>query len=143
MTLEKCLYGCVCVRIPLYLRIYKVDFNQIVLIFFVFSFCIGEENNFSIHRFVFVLFRIFDFGKICFRIFLMIRFKFLNRIGSVRKSIKNLYFQKKKKKIASDHGSFVINKNVFFVSKLITHKLNGQFYSRKITIMHNINSSNL
>ena len=39
-------FGCVCVRIQLYLRIYEVDFNRIILTFFVFLFCIGEENNF-------------------------------------------------------------------------------------------------
>ena len=41
---------CVCVCVGLYLRIYAVDFNQIVLIFFCFFFFfllrIREENNF-------------------------------------------------------------------------------------------------
>ena len=42
-----CVFVCVCVRIPLYLRIYEVDFNRAVLIFFcVFLFRIREENNF-------------------------------------------------------------------------------------------------
>ena len=48
-----------------------------------------------IHRFVFVSFRIFDFQKICFGILLMIRFKFFNRMDSIRKSIENIYFQEK------------------------------------------------
>ena len=39
-----CVCVCVCVRIPLYHRMYAVDFNRIVLIFFLFF--IREENNF-------------------------------------------------------------------------------------------------
>ena len=46
-------------------------------------------------------------------------------MGSIRKSIKIPIFSKKK--VYSYHGSFVINKNVFFL-KLITLKLNGQFF---------------
>ena len=48
---------------------------------------------------------------------------------SIQKSIKKPIF--KKKKNSSYHGSFVINKNVFFVKKLITPKLNGQIFGEK------------
>ena len=42
----------------------------------------------------------------------MIGFKFLNRMDTIQKSIKNSIFVKKK--ISSYHGSFLINKNGFF-----------------------------
>ena len=62
-------------------------------------------------------------------VFLMIGFKFLKRMGSIRKSIKNLYKKK-------------FNKNVFFFLKLIT-QTKQSIFSRKIMIMQNINSYNL
>ena len=40
-------------------------------------------------------------------------FKFLNRMCSIPKSINNLYFRYKKI-FSNYHGSFVINKNLFF-----------------------------
>ena len=46
MSVWKCVCVCVCVRIPLYLRIFAVDFNRVGLIFFVFLFRIREEYNF-------------------------------------------------------------------------------------------------
>ena len=52
----------------------------------------------------------------------MIGSRYLNQMGSIRKRIKIPIFSKKKK-VSSYHGSFVINKNVFFL-KLITPKLN-------------------
>ena len=57
----------------------------------------------------------------------MIGFEFLNQIGGIQKSIKNPIF---KKKFSSYNSFFVINKNVFFVKKLITHKLNGNFFEK-------------
>ena len=58
----------------------------------------------------------------------MIGFKFLNRIGSMHpKEHTKTYI---KKKFSSYHSSFVINKNMFFL-KLITPKLNGQFFREK------------
>ena len=93
-----------------------------------------------IHWFVFVLCRIFDFRKIYFWIFLMIEFKFFNRMGSIRKSIKNPYL--KKKNFSSYHGFFVINKNVLFF-KAYNSQTKRSIFSRKIMIMQNINSYNL
>ena len=58
----------------------------------------------------------------------MIGSRYLNRMGSIRKRIKIPIFSKKK--VSTYHGSFVINKNVFFFKKLITLKLNGQFFEK-------------
>ena len=49
-------------------------------------------------------------------------------MGSIRKRIKIPIFSKKK--VSSYYGSFVINKYVVFVKKLITLKLNGQFFQK-------------
>ena len=56
----------------------------------------------------------------------MIRLKFFNWMGNIRKRIKNI------KKFSSYHGSFVINKKVYFLKKLITPKLNGQFFRENL-----------
>ena len=90
----------------------------------------GKKSFLLTHWFVFVLCRIFDFWKIDFYFFfLIIGLKFLSRVGSIRKSIKNLYL--KKNNFSSYRGSFVITKNVFFFYKLITPKLDGQCFGEK------------
>ena len=60
----------------------------------------------------------------------MIGSRYFNRIGSIRKRIKKPKFSKKNY-FPSYHGSFVINKNVFYIKKLITPTLNGQFLGEK------------
>ena len=40
VCMDVCVCACVCVRIPLYLRIYAVDFNRTVLMFFVFFYSV-------------------------------------------------------------------------------------------------------
>ena len=104
---------CACVRIPLYLWNYAVDFNRMVLILFVFYSVWGKKIILydSPIRFLFY-FEFLIFEKFFFGILLMIGLKFMDRIGSIRMRIKKPKF--KKKKISSYHGSFVITKNVFF-----------------------------
>ena len=58
----------------------------------------------------------------------MVRWRYFNRMGIIRKRIEISIFSQKKK-ICSYHSSFVINKNVYFL-KLITPKLNGQFFEK-------------
>ena len=60
----------------------------------------------------------------------MLGSRYFNRIGSIRKRIKeNLYFQKNY--FSSYHGSIVINKHVFYFKKPITPKLNSQCFVEK------------
>ena len=51
-------------------------------------------------------------------------------MGRIRKSIKKPIISKRKK-LSRYYGSLVINRNVFFFKKLITSKLNGQFFGEK------------
>ena len=88
----------------------------------------GQKSVFWLGRCVFVLFRIFYFLKMYFWFFWMIGSRYFNLMGSIRKRI-NIPISSKNK-ASSYHGSFVINKNVFFF-KLITLKLNGQFLWEK------------
>ena len=63
--------------------------------FFLFYYSgFGKKIIFMIHWFVFVLCRIFDFRKIYFWFFLKIGLEFLSRVGSIRKSIKNIYLKR-------------------------------------------------
>ena len=57
----------------------------------------------------------------------MIGLEYLSRVGRTRKSIKKPIFSKKND-FSNYRGSFVITKNLFFFLKLITPKLNGQFF---------------
>ena len=57
----------------------------------------------------------------------MVGLKFSNWMGSIRKSIKKHIL---KKNFSSYHGFFIINKNVFFLKKLITPKLTDQFFEK-------------
>ena len=124
-----CVFVCVCVY-----RFINGSTRSILtesfsfFVFFSYS-VMGKKIVFYDSAIYFVLFRIIDFRKSCFWIFLMAGFKFFNRIGSIQKSIRNQYFQQKN--FSRYHGSFVIRKNVFIVKKLITHKLNGQFLREK------------
>ena len=99
-----------CVRLDL--SFYLIDFNRTGLIFFVFF---GQKSVFRLGRCVFVFFSNFYFLKIYFCFFSKMGLRYFNRICIIRKRIKNLYL---KKKISSYHGSFVINKNVFFLKSL-------------------------
>ena len=62
----------------------------------------------------------------------MVTLRYLDRMESIRKSIKIPILKKKqlKKILYSYHSSFVFNKSVFlfFFLKLITPKLNGHFF---------------
>ena len=82
-----------------------------------------------IHRFVFVLCRIFDFQKIFFLYFLMNGLEFLSRVGSIRKSIKKSIFYKKIISLTIT-VLLLLPKTCFFFffNELITPKLNGQFF---------------
>ena len=72
-------------------------------------------------------FEFFIFSKFIFTFFSMIGLRYFNRLGIIRKRIK-IPILSKKNYFSSYHGSFVINKTVFFFKKLITPKLNGQFF---------------
>ena len=86
----------------------------------------GSKIRFLIGPMRFCFISNFLFSQNLFLIFfLMIGSRYLNRMGSIWKRNKIPIFSKKK--VSSYHGSFIINKNVFFL-KLITLKLNGQFF---------------
>ena len=59
----------------------------------------------------------------------MIGFKFLNRMGRIRKSIKKPII--KKKNYPAITVLLLLTKTCFFLKKLITPKLNGQFFGEK------------
>ena len=80
--------------------------------FFLFFYSVlGKKIIFYDSPIRFCVFRIFDFPKIYFYIFLMIEFKFSNQIESIQNSTKNLYL---KKNFSSYHGSFIIKQKRFF-----------------------------
>ena len=91
-----------------------------------------------IHRFVFFNVEFLIFEKFVVEFF-NDRIKFLNRIGSIRKRIEKPIFPKKKK-ILAIMVLLLLTKTCFFL-KLITPK--QSIFSKKITIMQNINSYNL
>ena len=130
-----CLCVCACVRVCVCIRLdlssCSVDFNRRVLIFFVFLVWWRIKNPFFdwIYGFLFY-FEFSIFSKFIFVFFLMIGPRYLNRIGSIRKSIKEPKFSKQNY-FSSYHGSCVINKTVFCFQKLVTPKLNGQFFGAK------------
>ena len=132
MVFEKCLwmYVCACVSIRLDLSFYSVDFNRTGLIFFVF-FCVmaGQKSVFWLGPCVFVLLRICYVLKIYICFFSMIGLRYFNWMGIIRK------------KIASYHGFFVINKNMFFL-KAYNSQTKRSIFWREIMIMQNINSYN-
>ena len=59
----------------------------------------------------------------------MMGLRYFNRMRIIRKRIKIPIFSKKKE-FSTYHGSFVINKNVFFLKKLISPKLHGKFFEK-------------
>ena len=86
-----CVCVCVCVWISVSTRLILTGH-----FLFVFWFNGGQKSVFWLGC-VFVLFRIFDFLKIIFCLFLMINSKYLYRMGIIRKESKIPIFSKKKK----------------------------------------------
>ena len=127
-----CVCVCVCVRVcvRLDLSFYSIDFNRTGLIFFVFFVWWRVENPFFGLPDAFLFYLDFSiFSKLIFVFFEWYDRDILIGWISFEKELKYLYFLKKK--FYSYYGSFVINKNVFFLKKLITPKLNGQCFGEK------------
>ena len=100
--------------------------------FFLFFFLCngGSKIRFLIGPMCFCFISIFDFLKIYFCFFLMIGSRYLNRMGSIQKRIKIPIFSKKK--ILAITVLLLLTKTCFFFFflKLITPKLNGQFFEK-------------
>ena len=129
MSVWMCVCVCVCVCMRVCTLFYSVHFNRTGLIFFVIFLCgCGSKIRFLIGPMRFCFISNFLFSQNLFLIFFNGRVEIFES-DIIRKRIKISKFSKKKKFYLSRFFCYW-QKRVFFL-KLITLKLNGQFFWKK------------
>ena len=121
---------CVCVCVYVYAWISASTRSILTgqVSFFLFFLCDGGSKiRFLIGPIRFCFISNFRFSQNCFLLFFNERIEIFKSDWYHRKEHRKTY-NLKKKNFSSYHGSLVIDKNVFFFKKLITPKLNGQFF---------------